>query len=127
MVGVVNSVQLLPGNLPYRMASNNYYLAHARNMTMMALALDPGDDPPVNPLLPTSSIGNSARSCILDANGAWLYQVFAMMGDPQVAARPTAFRTILPARASAWPAVDCRRKAFSTANPSATCLTICCR
>jgi hypothetical protein len=86
VVGVVNSVQLLPGNLPYRMASNNYYLAHARNMTMMALALDPGDDPPVNPLLPTSSIGNTARSWILDANGAWLYQEFAMMADPQVAA-----------------------------------------
>lgn len=40
--GVVNSTQLLPNNQPYRMASNNYYLGHARLLTMMALSIDPG-------------------------------------------------------------------------------------
>jgi Divergent InlB B-repeat domain len=86
-INVVNNLSLLPNNLPYRYASNNYYLAHSRNMTMMALALDPADDPPANPQLPSSSIGNTARSYILDANGAWLYQIWAMMGEPaQVAA-----------------------------------------
>jgi hypothetical protein len=84
--GLINSLALLPGNLPYRMASNNYYLAHARNMTMMALSIDPSDDPPVNSALPPAAIGNSVRSFIADANGAWLYEEFAMMGDPAVVA-----------------------------------------
>jgi hypothetical protein len=77
----------LPGNQPFRWASNNYYLAHARNLTMMALAIDPADDPAVNPVLPPSSIGNTLRSFILDGNGAWLYQIYAMMGDPQTVAQ----------------------------------------
>lgn len=74
--------QLLPNNLPYRMASNNYYLGQARLLTLMALSIDPSDDPPVNPAVEPSQIGNSLRSYILDANGAWLYQMWAMMGDP---------------------------------------------
>ncbi len=85
-VGIVNSLQLLPNNLPYRMASNNYYIGHARHLTMMALSIDPVDDPPVNSSLPASQIGNSLRSYILDATGAWLYQQYAMMGDPAAAA-----------------------------------------
>ncbi|MGO8671129.1 MAG: hypothetical protein ACLQVD_07175 [Capsulimonadaceae bacterium] len=85
-VGVVNNLQLLPNNLPYRMASNNYYLAHARLVTMMGLSLDPGDDPPVNPAEPDSEIGNTVRSYILDGTGAWLYQEYAMMGDPAAVA-----------------------------------------
>ncbi|GEM_PF-720623 len=84
--GVTNSLSLLPNNLPYRMASNNYFLAHARNMTMMGLVLDPQDDPPVNSQLPASSIGNTLRSYILDANGAWLYEEWAMMGEPATVA-----------------------------------------
>ena len=80
--GVLNSLQLLPGNQPYRMASNNYYLAHARVMTMMGLALDPADDPPVNAAVAPSQVGNTERSYILEANGAWLYQIWAMMGEP---------------------------------------------
>jgi hypothetical protein len=84
--GVINSLSLLPGNKPYRMASNNYYLAHARNLTMMALALDPADDPAVNPTQAPSTIGNTLRSYILDANGAWLYEIYAMMGDPATVA-----------------------------------------
>ncbi len=51
--GLVNSLALLPNNLPYRMASNNYYLGHARLLTMMSLALDPADDPPVNAAVPS--------------------------------------------------------------------------
>ncbi len=85
-VGVVNSLQLLPGNKPYRMASNNYYMGHARLLTLMALCIDPGDDPPVNNLAPPSKLGNTMRSYILNANGAWLFQEFAMMGDPSAVA-----------------------------------------
>jgi hypothetical protein len=79
--GVVNSLALVPGGKPDRWASNNYYIAHARNLTMMALSIDPADDPPVNASIPPSTIGNTLRSYILDGTGAWLYQEFAMMGD----------------------------------------------
>ena len=51
---------------------------------MMALSLDPTDDPPADPTQPVSALGNSVRSYIQDATGAWLYQEFAMMGDPSV-------------------------------------------
>jgi len=84
--GLVNSLALLPGNLPYRMASNNYFLAHARLLTMMSLVLDPADDPPANPGVPAAEIGNTLRSYINDATGAWLYEEFAMMGDPATVA-----------------------------------------
>lgn len=85
-IGVTNSYQLLPGMKPYRMASNNYYLGHARLLTMMALAIDPSDDPLLNTSLPASQLGNTLRSYILNANGAWLFQEFAMMGDPNTVA-----------------------------------------
>jgi hypothetical protein len=85
-IGVMNSTELLPNNLPYRMASNNYYLGHARLLTMMALSIDPGDDPPLDNTQPATQLGNTLRSYILDATGAWLYQEFAMMGDPAVVA-----------------------------------------
>lgn len=85
-MGVTNSLQLLPNNRGYRPASNNYYLGHARLLTLMSLSFDPADDPAVDPTQPVSVIGNSLRSYILDANGAWLYQEFAMMGDPQTVA-----------------------------------------
>lgn len=85
-IGTINDPQLLPNDQPYRMASNNYYLGHARLLTMMALCIDPSDDLPVNGTAPASQLGNTLRSYILDANGAWLYQQFAMMGDPATVA-----------------------------------------
>ena len=81
--GVMNSPQLLPNNLPYRYAANNYYIAHGRLVTMMSLAFDPGDDAPVDPAQSPNQLGNSLRSYIPDATGAWLYQEYAMFGDPQ--------------------------------------------
>jgi len=80
-VGALNSQQLLPNGGAYRMAANNYYLSHARLMTMMGLAIDPGDDPPVNANLSVSALGNSLRSYLDDAIGAWMYQEYAMFGD----------------------------------------------
>ena len=85
--GVLNSFQLLPNDLPYRMASNNYYLAHARVLTMMGLVLDPADDPPVNVAVAPSSVGNTERSYILEGTGAWLYQIWAMMGEAAAVAQ----------------------------------------
>jgi hypothetical protein len=81
-VGIINSPLLLPNNQPYRMAANNYYLGHARLLTMMALSIDPGDDPSVDDRIPDSYLGNTLRSYIPNATGAWLYQEFAMFGDP---------------------------------------------
>lgn len=80
-VGVVNSTALIPGGDAYRMAANNYYLGHARLLTLMSLSFDPIDDPAINPSQPLSVQGNSLRSYINDATGAWLYQQFAMFGD----------------------------------------------
>ena len=72
---------LLPHNAAYRMAANNYYLSHARLMTMLALVIDPQDDPPLNPGVPESSPTNSLRSYLSIATGAWLYQEYAMFGE----------------------------------------------
>ncbi len=80
--GTLNNPALLPGGNAFRMAANNYYSGHARLVTMMSLVFDPADDPPVNPSLPVSILGNSLRSYIADATGAWLYQQYAMYGDP---------------------------------------------
>ncbi|MGB8261071.1 MAG: hypothetical protein WCE75_12000 [Terracidiphilus sp.] len=84
--GVINSLLLLPAVKPYRMAANNYYLAHARLLTMMSLAIDPGDDPVVSPSQPATELGNTLRSYLTDAVGAWLYQEYAMFGDAQTVA-----------------------------------------
>ena len=79
--------QLLPNNAAYRLAANNYYIGHARMMTLMSLAIDPADDPAFNPALPVSAPTNSLRSYINIVNGAWLYQEYAMFGEgDQVAA-----------------------------------------
>ena len=72
---------LLPDNAAYRMAANNYYIGHARMMTLMSLAIDPVDDPPLNPALSVAAETNSLRSYIGIVNGAWLYQEYAMFGD----------------------------------------------
>ena len=79
---VVNDPTVLcPNNAPYRMAANNYYLGHARMLTLMSLAIDPEDDPPLNPDLPVGAITNSLRSYINIVNGAWLFQEYAMFGE----------------------------------------------
>lgn len=79
--------RLCPNHAAYRMAANNYYLGHSRMLTLMSLAVDPVDDPPLNPSLPVSAPTNSLRSYISIATGAWLFQEYAMFGEgAQVAA-----------------------------------------
>lgn len=85
-IGIINSPQLLPNNKAYRPASNNFYLGHARLLTMMSLSIDPEDDPPVNPAVSPTLLGNTLRSYIPNATGAWLYQEYAMLGDPSTVA-----------------------------------------
>jgi len=81
--GVMNNLPLLPNDLPYRFAGNNYYTAHSHLMVMMALAIDPSDDPAINPVQSNAVLGNSLRSYLSDALGAWLYQQYAMYGEAQ--------------------------------------------
>ena len=81
-IGAVNSLSLLPSGNAYRMAANNYFLGHARLLTMMSLAMDPSDDPAIDPSTPLSTLGNSLRSYIANATGGWLYQEYAMFGEP---------------------------------------------
>ncbi len=81
-IGVTNSPALLPGNNDYRIAANNYYSGHAQLLTLMALAMDPSDDPPLNPNRTPATLGNTLRSYIPNATGAWLYQQYALFGEP---------------------------------------------
>jgi hypothetical protein len=61
-VGLRNDPRLLADPVAVRWATNNYYTAHARNIALMAMALDPADDP-----------GGQLRSHLQDATGAFLY------------------------------------------------------
>ncbi len=61
-VGLTNDPQLLADQQQVRFAGNNYFAAHMRNLGLMALALDGGDDP------------DGALAAYLDlATGAYLY------------------------------------------------------
>lgn len=61
-VGMTNDPQLLADLQQVRFAGNNYFAAHMRNLGLMALALDRGDDP------------DGALAAYLDtAVGAYLY------------------------------------------------------
>jgi hypothetical protein len=69
-----------------RWAANNYTIGEMRFLTMISMALDPADDPLVDPTKPVNQIGNSMRSYIGDALQYWLYQNYAMFEDPKVSA-----------------------------------------
>jgi len=81
-IGETNTRDLLPGGNAYRITCNNYYSDHSKFLTMMALSIDPSDDPVVNSALSSGVLGNSLRSYISNVTGAWLYQEFSMYGDP---------------------------------------------
>ena len=61
-VGLLNDPALLADRQQVRFAGNNYYAAHMRNLGLMALALDPADDP-----------GGALRAYLDNATGAYLY------------------------------------------------------
>jgi hypothetical protein len=79
--GMRNDTHLVTGTNRLRWAANNYYAGHARHLALMALALDPADDPLVNASLPTTAPGNSLRAYLADVTGAWLYQQYAVYED----------------------------------------------
>jgi hypothetical protein len=60
--GPFNDKALLDNQTHVRWAMNNYYNAHMRNMGLMAMALDAGDDP-----------GDELHNYLRNATGQWLY------------------------------------------------------
>jgi hypothetical protein len=85
-VGTLNDPALLSDKQQLRWTANNYYTGHMRDLTLMSLALDPADDPPVDPGSPVTKLGNSMQSYLADVTGAWLYQQYAVYTDAQTAA-----------------------------------------
>lgn len=63
-IGVVNDPVLISDESLVRWAGNNYYVAHMRNIGMMALAFDAADDP-----------GGELGAYLENATGAWLYVI----------------------------------------------------
>ncbi|UCC65575.1 MAG: hypothetical protein JSV36_11235, partial [Anaerolineae bacterium] len=63
-MGVVNDPSLVSDPVQVRWSANNYYMAHMRNIGLMAAALDAADDP-----------GNELRGYLGNATGAWLYVI----------------------------------------------------
>ncbi len=63
-VGVLNSPALVSDTTQVRWAANNYFSADMRNLGLMALALDPADDP-----------GNGLGQYLNTAIGAHLYMI----------------------------------------------------
>lgn len=68
-----------------RWAANNYFLGQARTLMLMAMAIDPADDPVVDPSKPYSQVGNSLGSFVNDGIGWWLYQIYAIFEPPGTA------------------------------------------
>jgi Divergent InlB B-repeat domain len=73
--------QLQNAQMNLRWASNNYFVGEERTLALMSMALDPADDPPVDPAQPRTVIGNSVGSYTGDVIGWWLYQTYAMFED----------------------------------------------
>jgi hypothetical protein len=71
-VGTVNSTAITASATRNRWASNNYYCNHARQVGMLAMALDDTDDIPSKASDPKSG---SLRKFVGNAIGAWLYMV----------------------------------------------------
>jgi hypothetical protein len=65
----------------FRGAANNYYLAHLRNLVLFSLALDPQDDPPVDPGKPHEAEENSVASYLGAVKREWLPPVRALFRD----------------------------------------------
>ncbi len=83
-VGVTNDPLLLKDLKHFRLTAGNYFSGHARHNTLLALSLDAADDPPLDSSQPDLKLGNTLRSYIGNATGAWLYQQYAMYEDPAI-------------------------------------------
>lgn len=80
-VGVFNDPTLLQNQNAVRFAGNNYFVAHERNLGLMAMALDPDDDP-----------GGELAGYLDNATGAFLYMTDALLrGDAKGGMLPEGF------------------------------------
>ncbi len=70
-VGVFNDPELLSDPVAVRFAGNNYFTSHERNLGLMAMALDDGDDP-----------GGALHAYLQNATGAFLYMTDAYLRGP---------------------------------------------
>ena len=66
--GPLNDPALLVDQGQVRWAMNNYYIGHMRNLGLMAMSLDPADDP-----------GDELRGHLKNATGQWLYMTHHAM------------------------------------------------
>ncbi|MFN8356920.1 MAG: T9SS type A sorting domain-containing protein [Spirosomataceae bacterium] len=82
-IGLLNDKTI---TLTNRNILNNYFSGHARNLTFMSLSIDAVDDAPIDPTIHYSALGNSLRSYIYNATGAWLYQQYAQYEKPEIVA-----------------------------------------
>ncbi len=80
-VGLLNDQKI---DLTNRWILNNYFSGHARNMTFMALSIDAKDDVPIDSSIHYTALGNSLRSFLFNATGAWLYQQYAQYEFPEI-------------------------------------------
>jgi hypothetical protein len=85
-IGLLDDPRLLADRKRLRWAANNYFTAHMRQLTFFGLCLDPADDPPIDPAARPGRVGNTLRSYLDDAIGAWLYEQYAVYEDPAVSA-----------------------------------------
>ena len=83
-VGLLDDPRLIADTKRLRWAANNYFTGHMRQLTLLGLSLDAVDDPPLDPAAPPGKLGNTLKSYLDDAIGAWLYQQYAMYEDPAV-------------------------------------------
>jgi hypothetical protein len=80
--GAANDPALIANRNGARWSLNNYYLAHARNLGLMALALDARDDP-----------GNRLRRYVKDVVGQWLFVIdHALRTDARGGLSPEGFQ-----------------------------------
>jgi hypothetical protein len=85
-VGLLGDPRLVADAHRLRWAANNYFTGHMRELTLLGLSLDAADDPPLDPAAPPGKLGNTLKSYLDDAIGAWLYQQYAMYEEPATVA-----------------------------------------
>jgi hypothetical protein len=80
-VGVLNDPVLTSDPSKERWAANNYFTGHMRNLGLMAMSLDPTDDP-----------GGQLGGYLREATGAWLYMAdYNLRHDSQGGLSPEGF------------------------------------